>query len=121
VTPPDRPRFAVDEMLGTLARWLRIMGYDATYQKDRGDEAIIDEARTQDRILLTRDRALAARMDEKRLYIGSDQLEGQLRQVWKAFDLKPDLDMTRCTVCNGELQPMEEQLAKSRCLRASSF
>ena len=114
MTPPDRPRFAVDEMLGTLARWLRIMGYDAAYQKDRGDEAIIDEARTQDRILLTRDRALAARMGENGLYIVSDQLEGQLRQVWKAFGLKPNLDMTRCTVCNGELEPMEEPLAKAK-------
>ena len=33
--PPIRPKFAVDEMLGTLARWLRIMGYDAVYEKDR--------------------------------------------------------------------------------------
>ncbi len=61
--PPDRPRFAVDEMLGTLARWLRVMGYDAVYEKDHNDDEIVDIAKREGRILLTRDRELAARME----------------------------------------------------------
>lgn len=112
--PPNRPRFAVDEMLGTLTRWLRIMGYDATYEKDHDDEEIIDAAMAQGRILLTRDRELAAKMGERGLYIGSDRLEEQLRQVWQAFGLRPDQDLARCTVCNGELLPMEEGKAKDK-------
>ncbi len=112
--PPNRPRFAVDEMLGTLARWLRIMGYDATYEKDHGDEEIVNATRVEGRILLTRDRELASRMDESGLYIDSDRLEEQLRQVWKAFSLKPDQDMARCTVCNGELELIDEQKAKDK-------
>jgi uncharacterized protein with PIN domain len=110
--PPSRPKFAIDEMLGTLARWLRIMGYDAAYEKDRSDDEIVNSARAEDRILLTRDRVLAARMGEKGLYITSDQLEEQLRQVWQAFGLRPDQDLARCTVCNGELAPMAEEKAK---------
>jgi uncharacterized protein len=112
--PPNRPKFAVDEMLGTLARWLRIMGYDATYENDRDDDEIIDAAMLQGRIVLTRDRELAERMGEMGLFIHSDQLEEQLRQVWQAFSLKPDQDMARCTVCNGELEPMDAQRAKDK-------
>ena len=110
----NRPRFAVDEMLGTLARWLRIMGYDATYEKDRDDDDIIKAAMPQGRIVLTRDRELAVKMGERGLYICSDRLEEQLRQVWQAFGLKPDQDLARCTVCNGELEPMEAGKAKDK-------
>jgi uncharacterized protein with PIN domain len=92
--PPNRPKFAVDEMLGTLARWLRIMGYDATYEQDHDDKEIIETAMAEDRILLTRDRELAAKMGERGLFIGSDRLEEQLRQVWQA--------------------PMEEGMAKDK-------
>ena len=112
--PPDRLKFAVDEMLGTLARWLRIMGYDAAYEKDRSDDEIVDGADAQGRTLLTRDRALAARMGERGLYIASDRLEEQLRQVWRAFGLRPDQDLARCTVCNGELEPMAQEDAKDK-------
>ncbi len=38
-------------------------------------------------------------------------MEEQLRQVWQAFRLKPDQDLARCTVCNGELAAMEEEKA----------
>jgi uncharacterized protein len=112
--PPNRPRFAVDEMLGTLARWLRIMGYDAVYEKDRTDDEIVDGANAQARILLTRDKVLATRMGETGLFIASDQLDQQLRQVWRVFGLKPDQDMARCTVCNGELEPMAVEDARNK-------
>jgi len=111
---PVRPKFAVDEMLGTLARWLRIMGYDAVYEKDRTDDEIVVGASAEGRILLTRDKALAARMGEMGSYITSDQLEEQLRQVWRAFGLRPDQDLARCTVCNGELEQLPEEDAKDK-------
>jgi uncharacterized protein with PIN domain len=101
-------------MLGTLARWLRIMGYDAVYERDRSDDRIVEDAQAQGRVLLTRDKALAGRMGEAGMFIASDQLEEQLRQVWKAFSLKPDQDMARCTVCNGELEPLVEEDAKDK-------
>jgi uncharacterized protein with PIN domain len=101
-------------MLGTLARWLRIMGYDATYEKDRDDDDIINAAIPEGRIVLTRDRELATRMGGMGLFIYSDRLEEQLRQVWQAFALKPDLDLARCTVCNGELVAMDAEKAKDK-------
>ena len=112
--PSHRPKFAVDEMLGTLARWLRIMGYDAVYEKDRDDDQIVEDTKTQDRALLTRDKELATRSGESGLYIASDRLEEQIRQVWRTYGLKPDLDLARCTVCNGELEALAEEDAKGR-------
>jgi hypothetical protein len=107
-----QPRFAADEMLGSLARWLRIMGYDTNYEKDRGDDEILRSAQEQGRVLLTRDEELADRAAPLSLYILSDDIDAQLRQVVDAYNLAADEAMVRCTVCNGELDrtPKEELL-----------
>ncbi|MCK4438633.1 hypothetical protein KAV47_06135, partial [Candidatus Bathyarchaeota archaeon] len=36
-----KPRFLVDSMLGSLARWLRIGGYDAEYRRDAEDDSLM--------------------------------------------------------------------------------
>ena len=59
-----RPRFSLDEMLGSLAKWLRIMGYDALYLRDLNDGEILRRAEEEGRILLTRDKELAHRAGE---------------------------------------------------------
>jgi uncharacterized protein with PIN domain len=100
----DRPKFAADEMLGSLSRWLRIMGYDTTYEKDMEDSEILRLAEAEGRILLTRDKDLVRRARGKGLYIESDNLSEQLRQVFESFGLKMDETLTRCTVCNGDLE-----------------
>jgi len=107
-----QPRFAADEMLGSLARWLRIMGYATNYEKDRGDDEILRSAQEQGRVLLTRDEELADRAAPLSLYILSDDIDAQLRQVVDAYNLAADEAMVRCTVCNGELDrtPKEELL-----------
>jgi uncharacterized protein len=101
MSPP--PKFAIDEMLGSLARWLRIMGYDTTYMKAQGDNEILRSSEEEGRVLLTRDEELAARGAPSSLYILSDDLDQQLRQVANAFGLVADENLVRCTVCNGEL------------------
>jgi len=107
---PPRPRFAADEMLGSLARWLRIMGYDTTYERDRGDDEILRRSMEGGRTLLTRDEELARRGQPSSLYITSDELDRQLLQVMQAHYLEVDESLARCTVCNGELRsvPKEE-------------
>ena len=54
-------RFICDEMFGSLARWLRIMGHDVLYLKDIDDDAIIEVANREDRFILTRDKDLHRR------------------------------------------------------------
>ena len=76
-----RPRFSADEMLGSLARWLRLMGYDTIYERDSSDTAILERARVDERILLTRDKKLAERAKEKGLYINAREQDDQIRQA----------------------------------------
>ena len=48
-------------MLGSMAKWLRILGYDTKYVKNMKDEEIAKIAREEERILLTRDKKLASK------------------------------------------------------------
>lgn len=66
-------------MLGTLAKWLRIMGYDAAYAEKGNDNEIIELAEREDRVLLTRDRELSSR-HKNSLLIDGTELEYQIKK-----------------------------------------
>ena len=108
----ERPKFSVDEMLGSLARWLRIMGYDTVYHRDQSDTEIVNTASEQGRFLLTRDKELAFRAGDEGLFVVDDDVLGQLKQVVEALGLTLDESLTRCTICNGELETLPPQEAK---------
>jgi uncharacterized protein len=98
------PRFLADEMLGTLARWLRMMGYDTKYARGLLDGEILTLASEEGRIILTRDRQLAERARDHGMLISSAVPDEQLENVVRAYGLNDDGAMTRCTLCNGQLQ-----------------
>src|SRR2546426_12094853 len=75
---PDM-KLLCDQMLGSLARWLRFIGYDTAYPKPGPDRALIERVRLEDRILLTRDKELAGRVSGA-VQIRSDDLEEQIRE-----------------------------------------
>jgi uncharacterized protein with PIN domain len=108
----DRPKFSVDEMLGSLARWLRIMGYDTIYHRDQSDTEIVNTAWEEGRFLLTRDKELAFRAGDEGLFIEDDDVVGQLKQVSKLLGLTLDESLTRCTMCNGELETLSPKEAE---------
>lgn len=97
-----------DHMLGTLAKWLRFMGYDTEYPGPLDDTALIAAAHADGRVLLTRDKELATRC-EGAVRVRSDVLEEQVREVTKALGLKLVDPLSRCSVCNGVLEavPLE--------------
>jgi uncharacterized protein len=64
---------------------------------------ILERAKIEDRILLTRDKKLAERAGEHGLYVSARDLDEQLRQVTGAYGLIFEEDRSRCTACNGEL------------------
>lgn len=101
------PQFIADHMLGSLARWLRMMGYDTVYDKSMDDAAIAESARAGSRFILTRDQELSK--EPGAYYLESDNLESQLKAVATRFGLKFNEDKIRCSVCNGQLS----ELAKS--------
>ncbi len=54
-------RFVLDVHLGTLARRLRLVGVDAAYANDAADDALVEQANAERRVLLTQDRGLLHR------------------------------------------------------------
>ncbi len=95
-------RLLCDHMLGTLAKWLRFMGYDTAYPGPLDDTALIAAAHEEGRVLLTRDKELAARCPGA-IRIHSDVLEEQVREVAGALDLRVVDPLSRCSVCNTPL------------------
>ena len=99
-------RFVLDVHLGTLARRLRLAGVDAAYANDAGDDALIEQANSGRRVLLTQDRGLLRR---RALWLGAyvrgARPDDQLQDVLDRF--KPPLaPWTRCPACNGPLSPV---------------
>lgn len=107
-------KFLVDDMLGRLARWLRILGYDAAYSAGLEDRELARRARAEGRVLLTRDMRLARRRGLQALLVESELLEEQLRQVIKEFGLCADESHTRCSLCNVPLEAIPKAEVESR-------
>jgi hypothetical protein len=107
-------RFAVDSMLGRLARWMRLSGYDVTYLRGWRDKDILMLAAKENRILLSRDSALCQRASKKKikcLYVKNGDVLGQLRQVVEELqvELSETPGCSRCPKCNGEIIKAEEE------------
>ena len=99
-------KFAADRMLGKLAKWLRIMGQDVIYGQHLSGYGLIHTARTEHRLILTRDRKLKKKQPAEFLFIESDRHREQLRQVIQACGLSPlDKPLSRCLECNLVLEP----------------
>ena len=101
--------FLLDVMLGKLATYLRMCGYDAAYALDRGveaDGAVLDLALAEGRTLLTRDVRLARRADRSVLLTERDPID-QLREL-AAAGVRLDLDErpSRCGRCNAPVEPV---------------
>src|SRR3989442_3966664 len=93
-----------DHMLGSLARWLRFMGYDTAYPEPGPDRALIERVRLEDRILLTRDKELAGRVS-RAVQIRSDDLEEQTPEGAQVLPLRLIDPLSRCSLCNELLLP----------------
>ncbi|MGQ0798349.1 MAG: Mut7-C RNAse domain-containing protein [Methanobacteriota archaeon] len=98
-------RILCDHMLGSLARWLRFVGYDTAYPPAIEDRELIAQARAEGRVLLTRDKELAARFDGA-VCVGSDVLEEQIREVARALPLRIVDPLSRCSLCNTPVVPV---------------
>ena len=95
-------QFAADRTLGKLAKWLRILGFDTTFESDFAAESFYEHLQ-KDRIVLTRTRAIKKQFSDHRLvFITSNYLNVQLKQVISEIgicqaDTRP---FSRCIQCN---------------------
>lgn len=105
----EEKKFIADVMLGRLAKWLRIIGYDTLYFRKIEDSQLIRKAVSEGRILLTRDVELFNRTGFQGLFIESSELEEQLAQVMREVKLRPRIrSKVRCPLCNEELEPVNK-------------
>lgn len=114
--PPDTC-FAADAMLGRLARWLRVLGFDTSYDPELPDPVLVAMARDEARILLTRDRHLLRELRPARWHeVRQDAPLEQLRELVEALRLPPPAELfSRCMLCNALLSPpLPEVLVRDR-------
>lgn len=97
-------KLIADAMLGRLAKWLRLLGFDILYYPDISDRQILRIALEQDRTVLTRDTNLIRRKNLKNyIFIKSDDISGQLNEVKEILNIRGVAPSRRCPRCNGVL------------------
>lgn len=115
-----RMKFIADCMVGKLARWLRLLGFDVSYYRKIEDEELIELAAKEKRIILTRDHELIKKAEKRKslkqrtLLIESDRWEEQVEQVLDHFKLREKIDPnSRCLECNEKLKFLAKARAKN--------
>jgi uncharacterized protein len=104
------PAFLCDGMAGHLARWLRLMGFDAEYAGSLlTDNEILARMAASPRVLLTRDAQLfdrARRRGHVAVRVVEAPLEDEIAQALREGGATLDEGrwFTRCTTCNGALE-----------------
>lgn len=126
-------KFIVDSMLGRLARWLRLLGYDTLYYPEIEDRLLLRIAREEERLLLTRDTRIIrvrglqngtefrAQKPEMRPHgaeiryflVDENNPFQQLRAVIRAFNLKGFSLLSRCAICNTPLTGIQKAEVKN--------
>ena len=99
----------MDENVGKLARWLRMLGYDSEFFNGEDDGQMVKQGLAESRILLTRDTGIMKRrvVNSGRLtavLLRSEEPEQQIHQLASALDIKTQSHpFTICLECNRQL------------------
>jgi uncharacterized protein with PIN domain len=114
--PLRRPAFILDVHLGKLARYLRMLGLDTLYRNDYLDREIVRIARTQNRIILTRDVEILKKKEVTRgFWIRAQNPTKQLIEVLDRLDLYSHVNpFRRCMACNGLIEKVETDAVADR-------
>ena len=113
-------KFIVDNNVGKLAKWLRMMGYDTLFFDEEDDWQMIITALNEGRVILTRDtqimrRGVITSGRLKAILIQSDETEQQMRQVVEALNLDCQFrPFAICLECNQPLVERSKQQVEGR-------
>ena len=104
--PLREPRFVLDAHLGTLTRYLRLLGFDCCYRNDFADRELVETSVSEGRILLTRDVGVLKRSAVTHgYYVRATDPRAQAFEVVRRFDLFGAVaPFRRCLSCNGGLK-----------------
>jgi len=102
-------------MLGSLNRWLRICGFDTNYIQNAPDEELLELAKNEGRVLLTRDVTLfrkALRAGQTAFLVEGEGDAGKLASVAVRFGLFLGVEMSRCAACGGSLRSASKEYVR---------
>lgn len=112
-------------MLGGLARWLRMLGYETEYDATADDNSLLNLSREHAAILLTRDTELYDRARARNLnalLVKGEKDSVRLAQLIKAYHISLEIEMssTRCPECGSVLHQISREEA-SHTVQAHSL
>ena len=112
-------KFVADGMLGSLSRWLRMMGQDVEYSNLLDDDKLLALAKEEGRVLLTRDLELYKRANANRIDVfyveGKNEADRLAALAGRfGFGLEIDLRNSRCPKCNTPIQQAPKMCVADR-------
>lgn len=112
-------KFIADGMLGSLVRWLRMMGHDVEYLHGLDDDKLLALARNEERVLLTRDLELYKRSTAKGIdvfYVEGKTEAERLAAIAERFGIALEIDLktSRCAKCNTMIQAVPKMHVADR-------
>ncbi len=108
---PEPYKFVLDVHLGTLARALRMLGFDALYEQNQTDAHIAQVACSENRIVLTRDVGLLKqKIIDHGYWLRSQDTKEQVKEIISRFNLTSHFDpFRRCLLCNALVKPVAKK------------
>lgn len=112
-------KFIADIMVGKLARYLRMAGNDVLYINNISDDEILKIAKSEGRIVLTRDSLMLLRRpfannSIKSVFIKDDRVIKQLKQIKNDLRILLKPNLARCLECNTELSKAQKENLKEK-------
>ena len=107
-------RFLCDATVIKLAKWMRFLGIDTLIAHEYKTKALLDIAKKENRIILTRNRRFLKIKSENIHVLKSDFLFEELREVIITFRIKHPALLTRCSKCNTVLLDVEKEKVKGK-------
>ncbi len=108
-------KFITDGMLGKLTRWLRILGHDVEYLKSDDDKKLIEKAKSEERILLTRDLKLyqqAIMHGIGAVLVNASTQSEKIADLARrfGFNIEIDVRVSRCPKCNTRIKHISKEM-----------
>jgi uncharacterized protein with PIN domain len=103
-------------MLGKLARWLRLLGFDCAHEGDFTDAELVRRGVSEARAILSRDRSLPEEWSVDGItLVEAERVRDQLVEVIRRFSMKHEIRLfSRCSECNLQLRPAEPGAVRDR-------
>ncbi|KYK33215.1 MAG: hypothetical protein AYK22_01520 [Thermoplasmatales archaeon SG8-52-3] len=116
-------KFLCDQMLGTLAKWMRIYGLDTFFAEGEIDDSkLIDICNKENRVMVTRDKNLISRAKRENIEtieIKTTDIDEQIMKVIKGIKIESKLILSRCILCNSLVEEVKKEKIKGKIPKKS--